>query len=309
MLFDRTWAPTEATLSAPLCTRKSFRYGVCAHGDLFAEGVTDAMLDRIFAVMALCPQHTFQVLTKRPERMRDYLTDPRSIGRIARRILDLWIGGEKHARAAMAGDRWPVRSIGVVDDPDDVTVDLPLPNVWLGVSCEDQKRADERVPVLLDTPAAVRWVSAEPLLGPIDFRPYLWASADIGGTSFPMLDGPRPGEFIVPAERLHWIIVGGESGPGARPTNPEWVREIRSQCDDAGVPFLFKQWGEWLEVECARDTLGDDDPRISDAQCRPGGKARLTVLGDKIFVRVSKTAAGRLLDGVTHDGFPEVRRG
>ena len=167
-------------LDQPLSWQRPRMIFVCAHGDLFAEGVPDEWIDRVFAVMALAPQHTFQVLTKRPARMRDYLQDERIPGRIARCILDMWIAGDEHARASMASDRWPVRSIGVVDDPDGVTVDLPLTNVWIGVSAEDQTRANERIPILLDTPAAVRWISVEPLLGPVDLEPWLeWAEDEL----------------------------------------------------------------------------------------------------------------------------------
>ncbi|MCW4114783.1 phage Gp37/Gp68 family protein [Aurantimonas sp. MSK8Z-1] len=308
----------EPTLVQPLRWRRPRMIFPGSMTDLFADFVTDDMLDRIFAVMALCPQHTFQVLTKRPERMRDYLTDPRSTGRIARRILDLWIGGEKHARAAMAGDRWPVRSIGVVDDPDDVTVDLPLPNVWLGVSCEDQKRADARVPVLLDTPAAVRWVSAEPLLGPIDFtqidheRDRGWEeplnALEAYSLAQALEDWGEDCEQQADRPRLDWIVVGGESGSGARPMHPDWARSIRDQCAAAGVPFHFKQWGAWWPLRPAE--YGDLRSYPKSTIVRPDGgiTSGLMAYGPDAWVmdKVGKTAAGRLLDGVTHDAFPEV---
>src|SRR5262249_61051875 len=114
-----------------------------------------------------------------------------------------------------------------------------LPNVWLGVSLEDQKTADDRIPLLLETPAAVRWISAEPLLGPIDLsKEYL--TALLGKYPFKHYSGPR----TTIAHLLDWVVVGGESGPKARPMHPDWGRSLRDQCVAAGVPFFFKQWGE-----------------------------------------------------------------
>ena len=169
---------------------------VCSMTDLFGEWVTDDMLDRIFAVMALCPQHTFQVLTKRPERMRDYFL----------RIPDRWAGVGRNP-----------------------TWSSPLPNVWLGVSVEDQRRADERIPELLRTPAAVRWISAEPLLGSINVSWWLTKGIDL------LTRQPGP--------RVNWVVVGGESGPGARPFDIQWAREIIRASMNAGVPVFMKQLG------------------------------------------------------------------
>jgi protein gp37 len=182
--------------------------------DLFGEFVPDEFIDRIFAVMALCPQHTFQVLTKRAERMRDYLGGKglaqERRDHIAIEAMDLRDTlSERHGllrftdeQCCIQPDRWP------------------LPNVWLGVSVEDQRRADERIPLLLGTPAAVRWISAEPLLGPL---PILYTSW--GG------------------KRLDWVVIGGESGPQARPFNIEWARSIIAQCKAADVPCFVKQMG------------------------------------------------------------------
>lgn len=143
----------EQWLDQPLRWRKPRMIFVCAHGDLFHENVPDDWIDRVFAVMALCPQHVFQVLTKRPERMRDYLAERQSD----------WV--TRWAAAA-----WRLRPRELRPDGNGQLLmrnhaKFPLPNVWLGTSVEDQIRADERIPILLDTPAAVRWVSAEPLLG------------------------------------------------------------------------------------------------------------------------------------------------
>lgn len=209
----------EQWLTQPLQWRRPRRIFVCAHADLFAESVPDAWIDKVFAVMALAPQHTFQVLTKRARRMREYLTRNDRQSRIAARgfFID---GGEFEPR-------WP------------------LPNVWLGVSAEDQARADERIPDLLATPAAVRFVSAEPLLAPLDLTAISWGGDFICGST----DALRgidtclefPGEPRPSRGKIDWVIVGGESGPGARPMHPDWARAIRDQCAAAGVPFFFKQ--------------------------------------------------------------------
>jgi protein gp37 len=143
---------------------------------------------------------------------------------------------------------------------------FPLYHVWLGISCEDQATADERIPLLLQTPAAVRWVSAEPLLGPIDLRYSAFNGADSLGSM----------------EGIHWVVVGGESGPKARPMHPDWARSLLHQCTVARVPFFFKQWGEW------RYEGGEDHHRY--------------------LHRVGKRAAGRLLDGRSWDEYPEVAK-
>jgi len=159
----------------------------------------------------------------------------------------------------------------------------PLANVWLGVSAERQQEADERIPDLLATPCAVRFVSAEPLLGPIEFGPIV-RDALFAGRIAPHGDGTRP---------LDWIIVGGESGRGARPMNSDWARSIRDQCADAGVAFFFKQWGEWLPVSQAPDNL------TSNAVLDAGGS--VSYGGYKL----GKSRAGRLLDGREHNDMPK----
>jgi protein gp37 len=166
-------------------------------GDLFHERVPKSWILSVFGVMVGCPQHTFMILTKRPKRMKEFVDDT-----ISRGIT--WREG--------------------------VTGRLPN-NIWLGVTAENQEMADERIPILLQIPAAVHFVSVEPMLGPVD------------------LDG---NEYICETliknrhtigVYLDWVICGGESGPGARPIHPDCVRLLRDQCIDSGVPFFFKQWG------------------------------------------------------------------
>lgn len=254
----------DAKLLEPLRWKKPRRVFVNSMSDLFHESVPDEWIDRIFAIMALAPQHTFQVLTKRAKRMRAYMSDDRTPHRIARKTVDLMITGH-----VTPDDNWPVESIGDIDFPDDITLrQWPLPNIWLGVTTEDQSRADERIPDLFATPAAVRFVSVEPMLGPVDLtsltvdgdmemnalRPWSWkevweaawspeatgvslneaieAFQEDGGVYPPTDDRPRG---------LDWVICGGESGPHARPMHPDWARALRDQCAAVGVPFFMKQ--------------------------------------------------------------------
>lgn len=219
----------ESALLEPLKWKKPQRVFVNSMSDLFHEAVPDAFIDRVFAVMALADRHTFQVLTKRPERMRQYLSDEEWVYRV-----------EEHVWAMHTDYTTNAMPIG------------PLPNVWLGVSCEDQQRADDRIPLLLKTPAAVRFVSAEPLLGPIDFETLqcgICGSFDVHqeGDSQPWCTecdhemGTAP--WLEFDGGLDWVIVGGESGPGARPCDVAWIRSIVQQCQSAGVPVFVKQVG------------------------------------------------------------------
>jgi len=232
----------EDRLAQPLSWRKPRRVFVNSMSDLFHEDVPDAFIDRVFAVMALAPQHTFQILTKRAERMREYfgamtfgqsvISEPSAYKRIV---------------AAMDMPSWLPAGRRFLRVPEN----WPLPNVWLGVSVENQRFADERIPLLLRTPAAVRFISAEPLLGPVRLRtrwrknPSCTFCDDAGnymGT-----------ESLCPCGRqwigLDWVIVGGESGPGARPFDLAWGRSIVEQCKAAGVPVFVKQLGAWPHVD------------------------------------------------------------
>lgn len=185
-------------LEEPLHWRKPRRVFVNSMGDLFHPDVPDDYIDRVFAIMALTPQHTYQILTKRPERMREYMSDDRA---------------------------YRLRSMAAEANAD---VFWPLPNVWLGTSVEDQAAADERIPHLLATPAAVRFLSCEPLLGPLQFDECCWFDREHGG---------------IPECGVDWVIVGGESGTHARPCNIEWIRDIVRQCRAASVPCFYKQGG------------------------------------------------------------------
>jgi Bacteriophage protein gp37 len=261
----------EEWLTQPLQWKRPRMIFVCAHADLFHESVPDEWIDRIFAVMALCPQHIFQVLTKRADRMHEYQTALMDGSRhVLCAMSDLGAGNTAANAAALWGE----------------DARQPLPNVWLGVSVEDQQRADERIPDLLATPAAVRWLSCEPLLEAvnIDLLPDYRHARDC---AYVTTDGPAGCTCSAATGGIDWVVAGGESGPDARPIHPDWARSLRDQCAAAGVPFLFKQWGEW---------------RIADMLLRSPIERRHWQGLD--LWRVGKKAAGRLLDGVEHNGFP-----
>jgi|SRR5690554_3138232 len=213
-------------LAQPLRWRSPRTVFVNSMSDLFHARVPREFVVRVWDVMSRTPQHTYQILSKRPERM---------------------------AR--------------VVSGLPDGLRELPLPNVWLGTSVESDNYV-RRVDDLRATPAEVRFLSAEPLLGPLP-------SLDLAG--------------------IDWLIVGGESGPGARPIDPGWVRDLRDRCLDAGVPFFFKQWGEWVHRDqMPEETYVGLDQAINLSQAHPEP------------FRVGKKRAGRLLDGRTWDEYPEV---
>lgn len=184
----------------------------------------------------------------------------------------------------------------------------PWPHVWLGATIVNQAEADRDIPKLLAVPARVRFLSMEPLLGPVDLRFHIYSEPT---GNFRTHGGKRQLELRRPADGgLHWVIAGGESGPGARPMHPDWARSLRDQCAAADVPFLFKQWGEHsLAYDRDRD---DPDYRRCDRMARlPGRWINLAgghgFNGERVHYaeRVGKKAAGRLLDGRTHDEFPE----
>ena len=231
----------EDALTIPLKARKPRRWFVNSMSDLFHKEVPFEFIDKVFAVMALCPHHTFQVLTKRPERMAEYfhyrpgMERAATIAEVAMEIGNIrWrVGGR-----IMFGFEEDRR---VVDDPG-----WPLPNVWLGTSVEDQATADERIPHLLRCPAAVRFLSCEPLLSGVDLAPFILNPKAEHLNPCGCGDGECSTCWQSPATYnlgIHWVIVGGESGPGARPFDPQDAISIKHQCEDANVPFFFKQMG------------------------------------------------------------------
>lgn len=249
--FNGTVRSLPDRLDWPLRWRKPRRIFVCSMSDLFHEAVPDEFIADVWHVMAQTPQHTYQILTKRHARMRS------------------WV------RTWCSHPKWTT----------------PLRNVWLGVSVENQQWADIRIPALLDTPAAVRWISAEPLLGPVKLEFIHYFDTDCGGCSGLVSPAHEPACGNEPGAHwgLDWVVAGGESGPGARPADPDWFRLLRDQCQAAGVPFLFKQWGNWSPD--------------GDAPIYPGVPPK----NHSMVWCASKKLAGRELDGRTWDEYPADR--
>lgn len=254
--------------------------------------------------------HTFLILTKRPQAMAKYFAaGPDTLLRRWGRAGNGWIivgdGDSETFEEYADGQTIPQEMTSLRDN---LRQDYlwPLPNVWLGVTVCNQAEADEKIPVLLQTPAAVRFVSVEPCLGPINLRRIV--SSDMaagnfldalqGSLSLACLGGIRP--KCAPA--LDWVICGGETGPGARPMHPDWVRGLRDQCQGARVPFFFKSWGEWVtENQSPEDILLPGQSTIPH-----GWKGRK--YEDSVY-RVGKRRAGRLLDGREWSEFPSVSVG
>jgi protein gp37 len=284
----------------PLGRRKPTTYFVPSMGDLFHKNAPDSFIALQFAVFALCPQHTFIITTKRHGRMKSLLNSEAFRHEVALKMVDLTI------RADDEDSRRPVRP-------------WPLPNVRLGVSVENQATALLRIPALLDTPAAVRWISAEPLLGPIE----LWDPEPC--------DHHRQSCIDIGCWRaLDWVVTGGESGRDARPAHPDWFRSLRDQCLIAEVPFFFKQHGEYRAVSVVDNAayaggrmfqhptggltaaaIREPGPSgtMRDATLRPLRAGDVTkggvMLDDNTFAaKVGKGKAGHDLDGVMWQQFP-----
>ena len=214
-------------LAAPLRWRKPRRVFVNSLSDLFHKDSPTDLIAKAFAVMAACPQHSFQILTKRPGRMQSLMSSD----------------------AFVEAVRTEFEALGTQG-----TLAWPLPNVWLGVSVEDQRAADIRIPKLLNTPAAVRFLSCEPLLSAVDLN---WC-AGIDSLRPDWCGGPVAGTGT-PHALVDWVIVGGESGPGARPMDLAWASSLVKQCADAEVPVFMKQLGSvWIKANGAADSKGGD---------------------------------------------------
>ncbi len=255
--FDvRLW-PERLTL--PLRWRRPRRVFLNSMSDLWHDAVGADLIARVFAVIAVAEQHTFQVLTKRPGRMHSLLSDEAFWHQVQKAAAEY--GPSPEAMAAIDGQF--------------------LPNLWLGVSVETQKWASVRLDKLATTSAAaVRFASCEPLLGELDIRPWLAGS-------------------------LQWVIAGGESGPGARPMHPDWARSLRDQCQDAGVPYFFKQWGAFAPEANGHDRGGI---QFIDRRGQSWNGMEIPARPDAVGMRrVGKGRAGRMLDGRTWDEFPGRR--
>jgi protein gp37 len=248
-----------ASLDLPLRWTRGRLIFVNSMSDLFHEDLATSDIDRVFAVMDQGAQHVYQILTKRPERMLDYLSDPETPARIARVLAEQ--------------GRTPVSNA------------WPLPHVWAGTTVEDQPRAAERIPLLRRAPAAVRFLSCEPLIAPV-----------------------RLGD----ATGIHWVIVGGESGSRARPMHPDWARALRDECAALGIPFHFKQVGAWAWIDRAlweKELRRNGPDRLAAVHPRDGWLRAIDIDGPvpdgfQPLMRTGKGAAGDLLDGVRLQAFP-----
>jgi protein gp37 len=247
-------------LEEPLRWRKPRMVFANSMSDLFHEALPIRDVARVFAVMGLAGRHTFQVLTKRTRRMCDWLNDPATPA--------------------------TVRTAAEMIRPGTQLPEWPLPNVWIGTSIEDQRRADERLLLLLECKAAIRFVSAEPLLHRVSLAEALCRAGHSAAVSERLL-----------RERLAWLIAGGESGPGARPMHPAWARSLRDECATLGTAFFFKQRGHW--------TWDPPSRRVKSVCLLPDGTiVKPGTTGAVTLYGVGKAEAGCLLDGREHREFP-----
>lgn len=250
-------------LSRPYTWKKPRKVFVNSMSDLFHEDVPFTFIYKVFMTMERTPQHTYQILTKRPERMLEFLKDYAQI------------------------------------------VDA-VPNVWLGTSVENQDAANERIPHLLKCPAAVRFLSCEPLVGQVDLKPYLWLGTndnwcgECGSGGRYMIS---PCDHFCNFKKIHWVIAGGESGPGARPMHPLWARILRDQCAEAGIPFFFKQWGMWVYLPDVRDASSKNEIVFTSEGKEMVMTADPTAV---IMKKIGKAQSGNLLDGRMHEEFPQT---
>jgi len=265
-------------LEEPLRWKKPRMVFVCSMGDLFHESLAIGHIEPIFEVIKATPQHTYQILTKRPERMA-----------IALSAISFHLNGN-----------------------------APLQNLWVGVTAENQEQADRRVPVLLQIEAATRFVSVEPCLSEIDLTElHQQGMHHVNAlTGKVCIEKPQycTGYGAYYGNKLDWIICGGETGPGARPMHPQWVRSLRDQCQTADTPFFFKSWGDWCPKSHTELFPTFDNSMRWGILTRDGefyenttpwnGRNEVSPDYEATVYRIGKKAAGRLLDGRTWDEFP-----
>ena len=286
-------------LLAPLQWKSPRVVFVCSMGDLFHENTMETWIDKVMVMIALNPKHIFIILTKRAKRMAEYFSRPKE------KIVEAW---EKACY-----------DIGLSDSNDDIdspacfiynrafgytkksTTGWPLTNMWLGVTAENKAAANERIPALLKIKAAVKFVSVEPMLGPVNLSIWFYS-----GFMEPPFD-----------DCVDWVICGGESGPGARPMHPDWVRSLRDQCKEAQVPFFFKQWGEWQNGSCFKEKVKHlfmlDDGQAFGYSIETGMVEIKNVSSEYwnkhtpvTVSKVGRKQSGNLLDGVRYETYPSI---
>lgn len=296
---------SHANWQKPLAwDRKAARLGVryrvfCASlADVFDVEVPDDWRDRLLALIAATPHLDWLLLTKRPKVAADYLGMPADTAAERAGHGATLNGWDCETACAVVNwiNGWSRWHDAFVDgNPLDGSAPRwPLPNLWLGTTVENQAMAEARIPWLMKAPAAKRFLSCEPLLGPVDIA--RWTTIPSRYADYcDAVGGPPPAIGI-----LDWIIAGGESGARARPSHPDWFRSLRDQCAAAGVPFLFKQWGEWAPARPDGWTPGKPAAFGVGVEA---GQDGATLNGCTMY-RVGKSRAGRELDGQIHDAFP-----
>lgn len=321
----------EKDLTIPMERMVPTVYFVNSMSDLFHPSVPFEFVAKVFICMGLCPHHTFQILTKRPERALEFFKEYEYFGFGDDRTTDElamdfhpWLYDKKthQLRQDLRNAGWFWDSYGDDDSRFIFENDAPLKNVWIGVSVEDQKAANERIPLLLQIPAAVRFLSCEPMLGPIDLSicttwpPSKCTKCGFVGRGLLVDEGtecPECDSFMDRLPMIDWVIVGGESGHKARPMHPDWVRAIRDQCNACSIPFFFKQWGQWGPYEKAMALLkGDQALGVFDyVHVYRDGKTDPNPPWQDVdaercewMFKLGKHAAGNVLDGQTHLNYP-----
>lgn len=288
--------PTKVTfhpdkLEKPLHMRKPKKIFVNSMYDLFHEDISFEEIADIFRVMAQANWHTFQILTKRPERMLEFFNS-------VKRSKEGFLTHNGDSPYAYGGKG---QLCGYTE--------WPLPNVWLGVTAENQEMADKRIPILLQTPAAVRFVSVEPMLGPVDLTDLpVPESVDDRVICHRMnaLTSMDDDHFYNIHPKLDWVICGGETSRKARPCHPAWVRSLRDQCEQYGTPYFFKGWGEWTEDAEGNRYGHPGAPRAQYVDINTGSIPLGNRADMAIMWKLGKKASGRLLDGVEHSEFPKA---
>jgi protein gp37 len=331
------------TMMQPFKWKKGKRIFVNSMSDVFYEKISVADIAILFAVMFLTPQHTYMILTKRPERMNEVLNSSefpakvcvavdmirtfRSINHVT--LCDDFGENEVKSIKDVMSEIKTAHSLRIDKTPIET---FPFKNIWLGVSVENQATADERIPLLLSTPAHIRFLSMEPLLGEVDLsRVGDFEPKGLSTMKFNCLNakwnqikeglGEWEEKYAKIKNKIDWVIVGGESGSKARPMNPLWVEHIQKCCEGASVPFFFKQWGEW-----SPNLPADNMKKLVDwaeLAKRPNTQLRHCFLGrsNKIVVpdvkvrydellyrmyKIGKHLAGRLLNGKEYNEFPKT---
>lgn len=284
--FKITWH--EDVIRQPLTWRTPAKVFAISMGDLFHPDVPDEWIDKVMAIITLTPKHTYQILTKRPERMLKYFSSEKE------HLVDCWEAASYEMGLADKDEDCDAPACHIFNR---IEREWPLKNLWLGVTAEDQKRANLRIPLLLGTPAAIRFVSIEPMLGVINLRflnpgSFTFFNALSGTVSD--LDNRS---LLTP--RLDWVICGGESGPKARPLYPRWVDIIRNQCYLSNTPFFFKSWGSYIDMgEAAK--MFNPACRIDHTNLIPKYKVR------EYMKRTGVNIAFDLLDGKEYKEFPKI---